>query len=99
MMSNPAGKDTGKPGGCKWTCSDPIDPWQYATDCARVHKITRAHPGDAGFIYCPFCGGKLNIDDSVRDNHQPATPQGHWLNRLTKLREIADEANAPPEAI
>jgi hypothetical protein len=45
---------------CQWSPTDPQDlPGVYDTTCNHTFAFTDDGPAENGFIFCPFCGGRI----------------------------------------
>jgi len=52
---------------CKWTYDSDTSSWD--TDCSeKFIFIDDGAPGDDGFIYCPYCSGRLIKAYSVEES-------------------------------
>lgn len=51
-------------GRCKWKRVDGPYPELWETECCHVETIL---PGEMGWVFCPFCGKRIEIVKPARD--------------------------------
>lgn len=46
---------------CTWKYNE--DEYYYETSCERVLMFAADGPTENGYLYCPFCGKKIHVEE------------------------------------